>query len=407
MEIKGLENRRKKLGEQLKNNDLVIIYAASASNYPRYFLQDNNFLYFTDLEIPDAVIMFYKQHDKTTCKLFIERGIPELVVWEGAKLSMDEAKKKSGIGSVHYLDQMEWHLSNTLMGTKNVYMNIKLHSLNSQLKKQHTLSREIKQSYPYINLYDVTELMRPLRSVKDKIEIEKMKTAINHTKEGILAIMQQAEAGMMEYELEALLQYEVMRRGNRHMGFKSIIAAGKNAATLHYSDNNCRIGKNDLILLDVGGAYKNYSADISRTFPVAGNFNHRQAQVYKEVLNINKAIIEEVKPGVSLTMLNEKTVELITESLFRLKLIEDKKEYRKYYMHSVSHHLGMDTHDLGSRDSVLEKGNVITVEPGIYIAEEKIGIRIEDDILVTEKGYENLSHDIPKEIDDLVKVINK
>lgn len=407
MDNKILDKRRKKLGDQLANNDLVIIYADSAPSYPRYFLQDNNFLYFTDLQIPDAVIMFYKVRDKVTSKLFIERGIPELVVWEGAKLPVEEAKRISGIQNVHYLDQLEWHLSNTLMTTKNVYLNIKVSSLQAQLKKQHKLSQTIKQNYPYINIFDTTELMTPLRSVKDKVEIARIKTAIEHTRAGIIAIMQQAEAGMMEYELEALLQYEIMRRGNRHMGFKSIIASGKNAATLHYGDNNCRIGKKDLILMDVGGAHKNYSADISRTFPVAGKFSRRQEEVYREVLEINKAIIAEVKPGVSLVKLNEKTVELITESLFRLKLIKEKKEYRKYYMHSVSHHLGMDTHDLGSRTSVLEVGNVITVEPGIYIPEEKIGVRIEDDILVTKAGFENLSVEIPKEIEELLDVQNK
>lgn len=407
MDKKILEMRRNKLNGQLQNKDLVIIYGATAPSYPRYFLQDNNFLYFTELHTPDAVVIFYKQNNKLSSKLFIERGIPELVVWEGAKLSLEEARDISGIQSVHYLDQMEWHLSNHLSSSKNVYMNIKLNSLNSQPKKQHALSKEIKQTYPYINLFDITDLMSPLRSVKDKVEIARLKTAIDHTREGILAIMQQAEAGMMEYELEALLQYEIMRRGNRHMGFKSIIASGKNAATLHYSDNNSRIGNQDLILLDVGGAYQNYSADISRTFPVAGKFTPRQAEVYSEVLKINQLIIKEVKPGVSLVKLNEKTVELITEALFRLKLIKDKADYRKYYMHSVSHHLGMDTHDLGSRTSVLEKGNIITVEPGIYIPEEKIGVRIEDDILVTEKGYENLSHHIPKEIDELVSIIGK
>lgn len=407
MDKKILEKRRLKLGNQLANNDMVIIYGASAPSYPRYFLQDNNFLYFTDLHIPEAVVMFYKIRDKVSCKLFIDRGIPELIVWEGAKLSIDEARRISGIQDVHYLDQMEWHLSSTLTGIKNVYLNIKLPSLHTQLKRQHKLSQEIKQSYPYINVLDTTDLMRPLRSVKDKVEIERMKTAIDHTRSGIIAIMQQAKAGMMEYELEALLQYEIMRRGNRHMGFKSIIASGKNAATLHYSDNNCPIGKSDLILLDVGGAHKNYSADISRTFPVAGKFTRRQEEVYREVLAINKAIIAEVKPGVSLVELNEKTIELIIKSLFRLKLIKEKKEYRKYYMHSVSHHLGMDTHDLGSRVSVLETDNIITVEPGIYIPEEKIGVRIEDDILVTKDSYENLSVEIPKEIDDLLQLINK
>jgi len=328
-----------------------------------------------------------------------------MVVWEGAKLSREAAAKISGIDNIHYLDELKWHLSNVLQNTQKCFLNIKISSLESPLKKQHELADDIKRKFPSIGIDDISDLMTPLRSIKDKTELECMKNAIEHTKEGILSIMKQAEPGMMEYELEALLNYEVMRKGNRHMGFKPIIASGKNAATLHYVDNNSKIGKNDLILLDVGALHKNYNADISRTFPVAGKFNRRQTQVYNEVLKINKAIIQKVKPGVSLTALNEATVEMITESLFKLKLISKKEEYRKYYMHSVSHHLGMDTHDVGGRDSVLQVGNVITVEPGIYIPEEKIGVRIEDDILVTKDGYENLSASIPKEIDDIIKVM--
>ncbi|MCK4653865.1 MAG: M24 family metallopeptidase, partial [Candidatus Cloacimonetes bacterium] len=202
---------------------------------------------------------------------------------------------------------------------------------------------------------------------------------------------------------EALLIYEARKNGIKHMAFKPIIASGKNAATLHYEKNNSKIGKNDLVLLDVGASYNNYSADISRTFPVSGKFTKRQKAVYEEVLNINKAIIKMIKPGVSLPDLNKRTIELITEALIRLKLIKDKKDYKKYYMHSVCHHLGMDAHDIGKRDSILKAGNIITVEPGIYIPEEKIGVRIEDDILVTKDGYKNLSENIPKEIKELEK----
>ncbi|KQC06412.1 MAG: hypothetical protein APR54_01710 [Candidatus Cloacimonas sp. SDB] len=407
MDKKILQKRRNDLGNQLQNNEVVIIFAQSAPAYPRYFLQDNNFLYFTDLEIPDAVFVAEKNQDKVNFSLFIDRGIPEMVVWEGAKLSPKEAAEISAIDQVHHLDEFKWNLSRTLQATKKCYLNIKVQSLDSDLKKQHKLSAEIKQKFPYIILQDISDLIIPLRNIKDKYEINCIKKAIEHTREGIISILKNAEPGMMEYELEALLNYEIMRRGDMHLGFKPIIASGKNAATLHYIDNNCRIGKNDLILLDVGALHKNYNADISRTFPVAGKFTDRQAEVYEEVLKINKAIIEKVKPGISLTALNEATVEMITASLFKLKLISDKSEYRKYYMHSVSHHLGMDTHDVGSRVSVLEPGNVITVEPGIYIPDENIGVRIEDDILVTEKGYENLSVDIPKEIDDLVAAIIK
>ena len=189
--------------------------------------------------------------------------------------------------------------------------------------------------------------------------------------------------------------------------FKPIIAAEINATILHYVDNNCIIPENSLVLLDIGASCNSYCADITRTFPVSGKFTTRQAEIYQEVLGVQQKIIDMIKPGIALMDLNLKTVSLITESLKRLKLIEEDEEYRKYYMHSVSHHLGLDAHDVGSRDSILEPGNVITVEPGIYVPEEKIGIRIEDDILVTETGSKNLSARIPKQIKELEDICRK
>jgi Xaa-Pro aminopeptidase len=205
----------------------------------------------------------------------------------------------------------------------------------------------------------------------------------------------------MEYELEALLFYHLQKKSVRNWGFAPIIAAGINAATLHYKTNDCQIKESDVVLLDVGASYMNYSADITRCFPVSGKFSPRQKEVYTEVLAIQKEIISMMKPGVGLTQLNEKTAELMGAALVRLGLITNESDYRRYYMHSIGHHLGMDTHDLGARDSVLAVGNVLTVEPGIYIPEENLGIRIEDDILITAEGYCILSQNIPKEIEEI------
>jgi Xaa-Pro aminopeptidase len=196
----------------------------------------------------------------------------------------------------------------------------------------------------------------------------------------------------------------MQKNGVQRWGFAPIIAAGINAATLHYKQNNCLIAQNDMILMDVGASYQNYSADITRCFPISGKFSPRQREVYLEVLAVQKEIIAMIKPGISMVQLNEKTNELIQQALIRLGLINEPKDFRRYYMHSIGHHLGMDTHDLGARDSVLEAGNVITIEPGIYIQEENLGIRIEDDIMVTESGFINLSQAIPKEIDDIERI---
>jgi Xaa-Pro aminopeptidase len=404
MNIKLLNQRREKLNEQLKDNEIIIVFAASQSDYPRYFLQDRNFMYFSGLDISDAVFAQRRMSGKSTSFLFIERGIPEMEVWEGKKLSKQEAQKISGIKNVSYLDEFERKMGFFLNGMKNSFINLNDTNLTTPLNKQQVFAKKISEKFPAIQVQDAMEKISPLRAKKDKWEIKQLQKAIDVTGLGVESIREQAAAGMMEYELEAILGYEAKRHGLRHMGFHPIIASGVNAATLHYHQNNCKIGKNDLILLDVGAACNGYSADISRTFPVSGKFTKRQKAVYQEVLNINKAIIEMVKPGVKFTELNKKTVELIIEALLRLKLIKNQDEYFKYYMHSVGHHLGMAAHDVGPRDTALEVGNVITVEPGIYIGKEKIGVRIEDDILVTKDGFKNLSSHIPKEIEELEKI---
>ncbi|MDN5354177.1 MAG: Xaa-Pro aminopeptidase [Candidatus Cloacimonadota bacterium] len=403
MDIDLLQTRREKLAENLNNNEMLVIFAASEPTYPRYFLQEKNFFYLTNLEIPKAILLIAKSNNKTSINLFVERNDPTLTVWIGEKMSPQEAAEISGIKKVAFTDDFEKTFQALASNMKKCYFNYKKSSLEEPLDRAKQFISKIKDYFPALSYGSIDELMRPLRERKDEWEIEQLQTAIDATAKGIETIMKNAKMGMMEYELEALLNYEALSRGLHHMGFKSIVAAGHNAATLHYSDNNCEIGKDDLVLLDVGAACKNYSADISRTFPVSGKFTQRQRQVYAEVLNIQKTIIEMIKPGVTMKELNNKTVEMITASLHKLGLIKQDKEYKKYYMHSVGHHLGLDTHDIGRRDATLSAGMVITVEPGIYISEENIGVRIEDDILVTENGYKNLSAAIPKEIEEIEK----
>ncbi len=400
MDSKLLIDRRKKLIKQLKEKELVIVFATSIPKYPRNFLQDNNFKYLTGLDIPDAIFVISKQK-KPVMELFIERGIPEMEVWVGKKMTKKEASESSGIEKISFLDEFERKIGLYLAPSFNIHTNLGYNSIDKPLSKQQYFINKTKQHFPHITAMDMTKIMIPLRSVKTKWELEQMQKAIDVTGDGIKNIITKSKIGMMEYELEAILQFEVTRNGLKHMGFKPIIAVGGNAATLHYEQNDSKIGKDEMVLLDVGAACNGYSADISRTFPVSGKFTKRQKEVYSEVLRINKKIITMVKPGIGMKELNERTVEMIQKALIKLKLIKDKSDYRKYYMHSVGHHLGMDTHDLGARDSVLKIGNVVTVEPGIYIPEEKIGVRIEDDILVTKTGYKNLSINIPKEIGEL------
>ncbi|MCK9556744.1 MAG: Xaa-Pro aminopeptidase [Candidatus Cloacimonetes bacterium] len=396
--------RREKLLDSLKEFDSVILFAEREAKLEKY-KQDNNFLYLTGLEIPNAIYFGLKTGNGNRECLFIQRNDPDRIVWEGKKMEKDEAAEISGIRNVMYLDEFECFLSDYCPVIYRIYSNIGQQVLNAPLSYAMFRLQPVRERYPQIAIQCITEVMMPLRKVKSDWEVVQLQRAIDITGKGIIDILESAQAGMMEYELEAILFYRIQRSGLKSWGFAPIIASGINATTLHYEKNECQIGPNDLVLMDVGASYMNYSADISRTFPISGTFTERQKQVYSAVLRVQKEIIMMIAPGVKLSNLQMKTRDLIAHELIELGLIEEAKDVTKYYMHGVSHFLGMDTHDVGGREAVLEPGNVITVEPGIYIPEEVIGVRIEDDVLVTQAGYCVLSQNIPKEIDELEEIM--
>lgn len=396
--------RRERLSQLCDEGSMLLLFAKSDSGLS--FVQNNNFFYLTGLNIPNAVLMILKNKGKLVADIFIERSIPERIVWDGEKMSKDEVKKISGIERVHYLDMFEPQLT-TALAAKNIIGIKKIFIENGNLSPQDgldrplTLTAKLRDRYPHLEVGCLSQIINPMRMIKDEWELEQLQTAINITAKGLKRVMHSPLAGLYEYQVEAMLFYELQNEKVRSWAFKPIVAGGNNATTLHYSENCCKIAANDLLLMDVGALYNNYSADITRTIPVAKKFTKRQKEVYSEVLNVQKEIVNLVEPGLTLMKLNENTVELITEALFRLKLIKKKNEYRKYYMHSVSHFLGMEAHDVFKPGAILEPGNVITVEPGIYIPEEGIGVRIEDDILITDKGSELLTTAVPKEVDEL------
>ena len=399
--IKIFNSRREKLATEMQSGDLVVIFANEMPSMPVPFLQDKNFYYLTGLEIPKAIFLLEKINNKSVSHLFIERGIPEMEVWEGKKMTVEEARELTGIESVQYLDRFNDFISAKLPNMERLLVNIEHLNIDDVLDKRAKFAQNARERFIHLTFQPVTNLMKDLRMIKDEWEIEQLSKAIEITERGIRHIYSQSKAGDNEAKLQAMLHYEAIAANAKHMGFSAIIAGGGNATTLHYGENNCDIDENSLVLLDVGAAWNNYSADISRTFPISGKFTPRQKEVYAAVLAVQKEIIEMVKPGVTMQELNSKTNELIIKELKNLGLIKENSEFRKYYMHSIGHHLGLDTHDLADRTKPLTAGCVITVEPGIYIKEEKIGVRIEDDILVTENGYRILSKSIPKEIEEL------
>ncbi|MBI9032403.1 aminopeptidase P family protein [bacterium] len=404
MEIRDfIPKRFEKLAEQLNNNEAVILFSNDPVHGVNRFEQDKNFLYFTGLEIANARLVVVKNSDKLNSTLYIERNIPERIVWDGAKMYPEEATEISTIKNVQFTDLFEANITTIMAfnGVRKVYCNYQIGEMNKPLDSRLFFAEELKKRVPGIEVGDFTDIVRPLRQIKDEFELEQLQYAIDVTGQGLDEIFNYAEAGMFEFELEAMLYNEMLSSGFRFWGFTPIIASGKNAATLHYIDNDTEIDKDTMVLCDVGASSYGYSADITRTFPIGEKFTPRAKEVYQEVLAIQKEIIEMIKPGVSMMQLNDKTNELITKACHKLGLIKEDSEFRKYYMHSIGHHLGLDTHDVGARNSNLEAGMVITIEPGLYIPEESIGVRIEDDILVTESGYKVLSGAIPKEVSEL------
>lgn len=336
--------------------------------------------------------------------IFIEKSDPVMEKWVGKTVSNEEAEKISGIKKVVYLDSFEKTMSNILFteNVKHLYLDLERREWNGAETKTLAFAKHVREQYPHVLIGNVYPNICELRVFKTEEEIEIIKEAIAVTKEGIYNVLKHAKADMMEYELEAQFDFTLKSSGIKHHAFNTILASGKNATVLHYEDNDAQIQNGDLVLLDLGAQKDYYNADISYTFPANGTFSSRQKQIYNIVLKALKETTKLIKPGVKFAALNEHTKKVLAEECKAIGLIQEDEELSKYYYHGVSHFLGLDTHDVGTyKDRVLEEGMVITIEPGLYIAEESIGIRIEDDILVTKDGHENLSKDIIREVEEI------
>ncbi|HPB18259.1 MAG TPA: Xaa-Pro aminopeptidase [Candidatus Cloacimonas sp.] len=397
--------RREQLYSSLNDKEAIILFAAEEAQLEK-FKQDNNFLYLTGLEIPEAIYFAYNNRNFVTEMLFIQRSDPEKAIWTGTRMSCEEAAKISGLDlvKIHYLDEFLGILSVYCPTISKIWANIGFQELDKPPSRQLFKLSPIRERYPNISIESIETLVTPYRKVKGEWELQQLQRAIDITGKAIMDVLEKAEPAMMEYELEAIMFYRLQRMGVKHWGFAPIVGSGINAATLHYEKNECQIENGDIVLMDVGASYFNYSADITRCFPISGTFSERQKQVYSVVLEVQKKIIEMIKPGIELATLNRTARNLLAKGAMELGLITNEDDITKYYMHSISHFLGMDTHDVGGRNAILETGNVITVEPGLYIPEEKLGVRIEDDVLVTEAGFCVLSQNIPKEISEIEEI---
>ena len=404
---------RKKLQERLEDNSILLLFAGTApyksadEQYP--FITNRNFYYLTGIDKDKIILLISKIDDKISEKLFIPRPDPVMAKWVGATISEEESKGVSGIEDIEFLDRFEMSIGSILNRNRieRIYLDLERQEIRTSKTESQDFANMINEKYPYIGIKNIYHDIAELRMIKSDEEIELMRKAIEITNDGIMNMVHNIKPEMMEYEIEAYFNFTLNKKGITNKAFDTIAAVGKNATILHYTDNNSKAKDGDLILFDLGAQYKYYNADISRTFPVNGKFTERQKDLYNIVLQAQKAVEEAAKPGLPFKELNEIAKKVLAEGLKKLGLINEDKEIVKYYFHGVSHYLGMDTHDVGPYNIELKPGMVITNEPGLYIEEEGIGIRIEDDLLITENGCENLSKYIIKTVEEIEDYMNK
>ena len=407
------ENNRKKLIESMKENSLLILFAGSApyrsADQVYKFTPNRNFYYLTGIDEPNVIVTILKTDKEAIETVYVEREDELMAKWVGRAISKDEASEVSGIKSTKYLDEFDSTISSYIdrRGISKIYLDLERQSINIPSTKAQDMANTLRVKYPHLKIKNIFHNIAKLRIVKNDREVELIQKAIGITKEGILAMAKNLTPGMKEYEVEAYFDFKIKSLGASAHAFSTICAAGKNATVLHYEDNNQEAKDGDLILFDLGAEYDYYCSDISRTIPINGKFTDRQKQIYQIVLNAMKEVEKNTKPGLTLADLNNIAKKALAKGCMEIGLIEKEEEIGKYYFHSVGHSLGLDTHDVWIVDSKLEEGAVITNEPGLYIEEEGIGIRLEDDLLVTKDGCINLSKDIPVEIEDIEALMSK
>lgn len=407
------ENNRKKLIESMKENSLLILFAGSApyrsADQVYKFTPNRNFYYLTGINEPNVIVTILKTDKEAIETVYVEREDELMAKWVGRAISKDEASEVSGIKSTKYLDEFDSTISSYIdkRGISKIYLDLERQSINIPSTKAQDMANTLRVKYPHLKIKNIFHNIAKLRMVKNDREVELIQKAIGITKEGILAMAKNLTPGMKEYEVEAYFDFKIKSLGASAHAFSTICAAGKNATVLHYEDNNQEAKDGDLILFDLGAEYDYYCSDISRTIPINGKFTDRQKQIYQIVLNAMKEVEKNTKPGLTLADLNNIAKKALAKGCMEIGLIEKEEEIGKYYFHSVGHPLGLDTHDVWILDSKLEEGAVITNEPGLYIEEEGIGIRLEDDLLVTKDGCINLSKDIPVEIEDIEALMSK
>ena len=410
--------RRKALMENKEGPCAAVIFSGNApmksldESYP--FSVDRNFFYLTGIERESMILVMKKSYTGDYSEaLYIEPYDEVLAKWVGGRMREAEATDISGIQSVRNIGDFDDDLNSLVeysrgLGKLRVYLDLWRYVKDQADTPAHKLAAKLQHNYPAVGIEEIYGDLAALRACKGEEELAFMRKAQEATRIAIEAMMTHAAPGMNESELEGAFDFSLKKQCVRQHAFPSIVAGSKRATTLHYGENNQVVNDGELVLIDLGAAVGNYAADISRTFPVNGKFTERQKQLYNTVLEAQRIVMENAKPGVTTRELNQLVIDHYESRLDELGLRKDGKGVRDYYYHGVSHHLGLDTHDICTdRERVLQPGMVITVEPGLYVEDEAIGIRIENDVLITEDGCVDLSADILKTVEEIEALMAK
>lgn len=425
------QRRRDVVLQAMFENSAAIIAAAPVrqrnGDVQYAYRQNSNFYYLTGFNEPEAVLVLLPDARGAQSILFNRARSPEREIWDGPRAGQDGAVEHYHFHEAYPVDQLTQKLPEILHGLETIYFSFDAQSdLPQQILSwaRATHSDQVDGSGAS-ELVDLDPLLHEMRLFKEPEEIACLKKACQVTVSAHERAMRSAKPGMMEYQLEAEMTHEFMTQGCRDHAYSAIVGGGANGCILHYIDNNQPLQDGDLVLIDAGAEHQHYAADVTRTFPVNGSFSEPQKQIYQLVLDAQLAVIEMIKPGLVWTALQERAVRVIVAGLVELGLLQgevdqliESEAYKAFYMHGIGHWLGMDVHDVGAyktagRSRALEPGMVFTVEPGIYIAQSdqvdakwwNMGIRIEDDVLVTEGGCEVLTQDLPKSVEDIETIM--
>jgi Xaa-Pro aminopeptidase len=415
---------RQKFAAALKPNAIAVFNSndimPTSADGVRSFIQNTDLFYLSGIDEEESILVIFPDagEEKHREILFIKETSKDIAVWEGPKYSKDEASKISGIKTVHWIREFEKIFKDLVFKADRIYLNTNEHLRADGIveTRDARFLKWCKQQYPLHKYNRAAPIMHDLRTIKSEIELELIKQACRITQKAFLRVLNFIRSGVWEFEIEAEIVHEFLTHRSRWPAYAPIVASGPNACILHYVQNNRQCADGDLLLMDFGAEYANYASDMTRTVPVNGKFTPRQREIYDAVLRVQKAAVQMLQPGNSFENYNKSVGLVMEKELIGLGLLDaeavkhqnpDDPLYKQYLMHGVSHHLGLDVHDLGSKYRKFEDGMVLTCEPGIYVKPEGIGVRIENDILITKDGPVDLMENIPIEADEIESLMKK